>query len=131
MIGLDTNVLVRLVVRDDAAQTRQVDALVQGFSAARPGYVSVLVLTELHWVLRSRFALSRSVILEVFAALLALADLRVERRELVQKAISIAQSTRADFSDVLIALQNAEAGCAHTATFDRNAAKLPQMQLVG
>lgn len=130
MIGLDTNILVRLLVEDDPAQTRLVNRFMQNLTADRPAFLSLIVLMELYWVLSTRYAIPRAQLLEVIRSLLALADLTVERREMVVEAITITERSRADFSDILIALQNEMAGCHHTITFDRKAAKLPQMRLL-
>ena len=130
MIGLDTNVLVRFIVGDDPVQTSLARDLIEGLSRARPGYLSLIVLAELHWVLRTRYAISRAQALQTFSDLLMLADVVVEQRELVIEAIGIAGRHRADLTDILISLQHELSGCDVTYTFDRNAAKLPRMRLL-
>ena len=130
MIGLDTNVVLRLLLDDDSKQWRAVQGFVQELNPTNPAYLSLIVMMELHWVLRSRYSLPRDAILEMFASLLTLSDLVVEDRGLVEEAISIVGATRADFSDVVIALRDRDAGCLETMTFDRAAAKLPDMRLL-
>ena len=56
MIGVDTNVLVRYIVADDADQTRRAAAFLEGaISVDDPGFVSVVVLVELVWVLERTY----------------------------------------------------------------------------
>ncbi len=55
MIGLDTNVLVRYVVQDDPDQSARATALVESLDDQRRGFVSVVVLVELAWVLRRAY----------------------------------------------------------------------------
>ena len=130
MIGLDTNVIVRFFVDDDPAQAAQARSLFSDLSADNQAYVTMIVLAELYWVLRSRYRIARSVVLETMENLLSVAHILVQRRDLVERALEIARHSRAEFTDILIALQNTEAGCAVTKTFDRSAAKLVQMQLL-
>lgn len=79
MLGIDTTVLVRLLVSDDAAQTRRARKLVEkAQSGNEPVLVSLLVLLESKWVLRSRYDFSREALLGVFRALLEARELSFE-----------------------------------------------------
>jgi hypothetical protein len=67
MLGIDTNVVVRLVVSDDADQTRRARKLVErALSRDEPVLVSLLVLLESEWVLRSRYGFNRETLLCIF-----------------------------------------------------------------
>lgn len=131
MIGVDTNVLVRYFARDDAAQAARARRLFEEEATAyQPVRVASVVLAELAWVLKTRFAATR----EEFAAVLdeLLADPRVELQD--ESAVAIAAhdfaTTKADFADLLVSATNAWHGCRTTVTFDKAAAKLPGMALL-
>jgi len=127
MIGLDTNVLVRYLVRDDERQFSKARALIRGEGA--PGgevLVSLLVLLEVEWVLGSRYGLSKEDIFGVFSALLDTSEITVEDEASVEMALySWKKVAAADFADCLIEARNRRLGCRATATFDVKALKLP------
>jgi predicted nucleic-acid-binding protein len=125
MIGLDANLLVRLVVGDDPQQTRQAKAFVDRYCTPEsPGFINCIVLAELVWVLRSSYDYSRSQIAAAVESLVAGADRIVEHAEAVQASLYDYKAGRLDFTDALIAHVNKTRGCEATATFDRKAAKL-------
>lgn len=120
MTGLDTNVLVRFLTRDDAVQARRAEALI-GELAARgePARIDGIVLCELAWVLEGAYGLARGEIAAALDALLDAAAFAIEDRDLVRDATARYRAGRGGFSDHLIGLRNRRAGCAKTATFDR------------
>lgn len=126
MLGLDTNVLVRLLIEDDAAQTRRarkvVDTAITGQEAV---LVSLPVLLEAEWVLRSRYELSPEAILRLFRAALEARELTFEDEAAVEEALFNWQDSQSGFSDCLIVAHNRQLGCRSTATFDVHAARLP------
>jgi predicted nucleic-acid-binding protein len=125
MLGLDTNVLVRYLVRDDQPQFEKARKLIKRESDRNtPVLVSLLVLLETEWVLRSRYELSKSEILAAFSALLDAADLTFEDEPSVEQALYTWNESAADFADCLISARNSRLGCAVTATFDARAIKL-------
>jgi predicted nucleic-acid-binding protein len=125
MLGLDTNVLVRYLVRDDQPQFEKARKLIKRESdRSTPVLVSLLVLLETEWVLRSRYELSKSEILAAFSALLDAADLTFEDEPSVEQALYTWNESAADFTDCLIEARNRRLGCAATATFDARAMKL-------
>lgn len=129
MIGLDTNVLVRYIVRDDPAQTAKADAVVDRLDPDEQGFVSVLVVAELHWTLLRAYRFSRSDCAAVIAGLLASSELRVEDAALVRRALGrVGQG--ADLADALIGELAAAAGCTATVTFDQRAARQAGMTLL-
>lgn len=130
MIGLDTNVLVRYVAQDDAKQSLKASRLVESLTADSPGYVSLVSVVELVWVLAGCYALSKDEICEVLETLLRTKELVVANADIVWKALRLFKSGKADFADCLIELSAQEAGCSHTATFDRDAAKHCGMKLI-
>jgi predicted nucleic-acid-binding protein len=125
MIGLDTNLLVRLVVGDDPQQTRQARAFVdQHCSPESPGFINCIVLAELVWVLKASYDYSRSQIATAVEGLVVGADRIVEHADAVQASLDDYKAGRLDFTDALIAHVNKTRGCGATATFDRKVAKL-------
>jgi len=131
MIGLDTNVLVRYVAQDDPVQSPKATTLVESLTVASPGYISLVSMVELVWVLTSCYGSSRGEICEVLETLLRTKEIIMENADTVWKAVRVFKEGRADFADCLIERSANEAGCSHTATFDRNAAKHCGMRLIG
>ena len=130
MIGLDTNVLVRYIMQDDAKQAPLATRLVESLSAEAPGFLPLVAVVELAWVLSSAYDLNRAQLVEVFEGVLRTKELVIERAEVVWKALRAYQSVKADFADCLIAHSAASAGCEKTMTFDRGAAKSAGMTLI-
>lgn len=126
MLGIDTNVLVRFLVRDDEAQFEKARKLIKReVAAGRCVFVSHLVIQETEWVLRSRYSLPKNLIIEAISGLLDATDVRFEDEPAVEEALFIWKDTTADFADCLIGAKNRRLGCRATATFDVKAAKLP------
>lgn len=130
MIGLDTNVLVRYIMQDDAKQAASATRLIESRSAASPGFVPLICVVELGWVLSSAYELDKAHLAEALEGLLRTKELVVERAETVWKALRIFQRSNADFADCLIERSAAALGCAKTMTFDRGAAKSAGMALI-
>ena len=126
MLGLDTNVLVRYLVRDDPQQFEKARRLIKRESDRNaPVLVSLLVLLETEWVLRSRYDLSKPEILSALSALLEVTDLAIEDEPSVEHALYSWKDSAADFADCLIAARHHRLGCEATVTFDAKALKLP------
>jgi len=125
MIGLDTNLLVRLVVGDDPQQTWQAKAFVDRHCTPEsPGFINCVVLAELVWVLNASYDYTRSQIASAVESLLVGADRMVEHPAAIQASLDDYRAGRLDFTDAVIAHVNRSCGCQATATFDRKAAKL-------
>lgn len=131
MIGLDTNVLVRYAAQDDPKQSAKATRLIESLTADAPGYVSIVSVVELVWVLAGCYALTKSEICEVLETLLRTKEIIVAHADTVWKALRLFKEGNADFADCLIERSGDEAGCSHTATFDRDAAKSCGMKLIG
>jgi len=126
MLGVDTNVLVRFLVRDDETQFDKARKLIKReVAAGRRVFVSQLVLLETEWVLRSRYSLPKPLIMQAISGLLEANDVRFEDEAAIEEALYIWKDTAADFADCLIGAQNRRLGCRATATFDVKAARLP------
>ena len=126
MLGLDTNVVMRLLVSDDAVQTRRARKLIeQSLAREEPVLVSLLVLIESEWVLRSSYGFKRDEVLNMFRALLEARELSFEDEPAVEEALFYWKDSACEFADCLIAAHNRQLGCRATATFDAKAARLP------
>ncbi|MCC7082229.1 MAG: type II toxin-antitoxin system VapC family toxin [Burkholderiales bacterium] len=131
MIGLDTNILVRYIMQDDARQSFLATRLVESLSSESPGFVPLVSVVELVWVLESAYGLGGEKIVVALENLLRAKELVVERAETVWKALRVFEKATADFADCLIERSAASAGCERTMTFDRGAVKGCGMTLVG
>ncbi len=126
MLGIDTNVFVRYLVRDDPQQFEKARRLIKRESDRNePVLVSLLVLLETEWVLRSRYGLSKPEILSAFSAMLDVTDLTIEDEPSVEHALYSWKDSGAEFADCLIDARHRRLGCQATATFDGKALKLP------
>ena len=120
MIALDTNVLVRFLVRDDERQARRARALIEGAaSAGDPCLVTSPVLCELEWVLEGVYHASRGDIAVTVRDLLTTPPFVVEDDALVRRALASYIKGRADFSDYLLGQLGRAGGARTTYTFDR------------
>jgi predicted nucleic-acid-binding protein len=130
MIGLDTNVLVRYIMQDDAKQAAKASKLIESLSPEDPGFVTLVSVIELVWVLSSCFDLTREQISQALDALLRAKQLVVDQADQVVRALRTYSSSSADFADCLIERTASNAGCAKTMTFDVAASKQAGMTLI-
>jgi predicted nucleic-acid-binding protein len=125
MIGIDTNVLVRYLVKDDPAQFARAYRLIRREAASgEPVLVSLPVLLETEWVLRSRYQLPKAEVVAALSALLDTVDVAFEDEPGVETALHEWKDSTAGFADCLIGAHNRRLGCRATATFDGTAARL-------
>ena len=120
MIALDTNVVVRIVTRDDPEQAEAARELVE---QAERLWLPKTVLLETEWILRHCYSLSREVILLTFWKLLGYRPLRAEDHGAVRQALEW-YAAGLDFADALHLASSSEAQ--RFATFDQRFAKVAQ-----
>ena len=130
MIGLDTNVLVRYVMQDDPKQAVQAARLIESLTPESPGFVPVVALVELVWVLSSCYDLTREQVGQALDALLRAKEIVLDRADHIAQALRNFRASGADFADCLIERTEAAAGCEQTMTFDTGAAKRAGMTLI-
>ena len=131
MPSLDTNVLVRWLVDDDAVQTARVHKLLNSVESEHGSlFVPCTVTLELEWVLRSRYHFDKATLLQVFNALLETQELLLEAEAAVEWALHLYRQGSAEFADCLHAGLSAASGHAPLLTFDQKAAKLPGIELL-
>jgi predicted nucleic-acid-binding protein len=117
---------MRLLVSDDAEQTRRARKLIEeALDGEESVLVSLLVLIESEWVLRSRYEFKRDAILGIFRALLEARELSFEDEPAIEEALFHWKDSACGFADCLITAHNRQLGCRATATFDAKAARLP------
>jgi len=131
MIGLDTNILVRYVAQDDPEQSPRATRLIESLTAEAPGYVTLVSVVELVWVLSGCYGSTKKEICQVLEALLRSKELVVADADIVWKVLRLYRGCKADFADILIERLAKAAGCIHTVTFDRTAAWECGMRLLG
>jgi len=126
MIGIDTNVLVRFLIRDDESQFEKARKLIKReVTAGRRVFVNQLVIIETEWVLRSRYAVPKVKIIEAISSLLDSIEIQFEDEPSIEEALFLWKDSSADFADCLIGVKNRRQGCRSTATFDAKVSQLP------
>ena len=134
MIGLDTNVLARYLTQDDVRQAALASRLIENdLTIARPGFISLVVLAELCWVLSRLYSVTMDELADMISDLLNTPQIQVERREVVQAAIrrfSPGKNRKAGLVDALIAEIASSEGCSLIVTFDKAAVRAAGMTLL-
>jgi|UniRef100_UPI0040475658 predicted nucleic-acid-binding protein len=130
MIGLDTNVLVRYIMQDDPKQSAKATALIEQLSPDNPGFITLVSVVELYWVLTSSYGLTAQQVKQALVVLLRAKQIIVDRADQVLRALRVFDDGKADFADCLIERTAAAAGCEQTMTFDVGAAKHAGMTLI-
>ena len=131
MAALDTKVLVRFLVQDDARQGAAATRLIRkGVQAGGALFIPVTVVLELEWVLRSSFTFDKASVLQTMFGLLASFELAFESEGAVEAALGNYADGKADFADCLHAALAMMAQQQPLWTFDRAAAKIDGARLL-
>ena len=131
MIGLDTNVLVRYLVKDDPAQARiAAQVIARECTRDDPGFINRIVLCEIVWVLETAYGYSKETIAGVLEKVFRTSQFHVEDIQTAWTAFRLYQSGKADFADCLLGAVNSRHGCERTVTFDQQAGKLDGFELL-
>jgi predicted nucleic-acid-binding protein len=117
-------------MQDDAKQSPLANKLVESLTVDAPGFIALVSVVELAWVLSSAYQLDRPQLTAVLEGLMRTKELIVERAEIIWQAVRVFRGTSADFADCLIERSAMSAGCDGTMTFDRGAAKNCGMTLI-
>jgi predicted nucleic-acid-binding protein len=130
MIGLDTNILVRYLTQDDAAQSRKATYLIEKrLTEENPGFISIVVMVELVSVLDRAYGFSVYEIAAAIERMLQSGVFIVEREQEVYSAMIALRDGKGSFVDAIIGALGSRAGCVCTMTFDQKALRLPAFQL--
>jgi predicted nucleic-acid-binding protein len=123
MRGIDTNVLLRLVLEDDHDQARAVRRLTHELvRVSEPLFVTSIVFCEFVWVLHRVYKLSRASIADALQKLVESDQLIAEHGDETREAMELYRIGPGDFADYMIGLVSQSAGCRDTVTFDRSLA---------
>ncbi len=131
MPALDTNVLVRLLVGDDARQNARVLGLIE--DCANRGellFVPLTVILELEWVLRARYGFARDAILAALVGLLEAREFEFQDEPSVERALDFYRSTSVDFAECLHLASTITHDRTPFLTFDRTASRLEGAELL-
>lgn len=128
MIGLDTNVLLRWLIPDRGGRLGSSEAEIERVSKiflvdGAEFYINAVVIAETAWMLEKRLKLARADVAEVVSRLLHAENITVGNDAEVRAAQSEFDQSGANLADCVNAQLNLTAGCSHTLTFDREAAR--------
>lgn len=130
MIGLDTNIVLRYLTQDDTVQSRKATEIIeQRLTEEDPGFVSIVVMVEIVWVLDRAYGLAAHEIAAAIERLLQAEVLVVEHEQEVFPAMIALKEGQGSFADAVIAALGARANCSGTLTFDQKALRLPGFKL--
>lgn len=117
MIGLDTNVLIRYLTKDDEAQWQQAQQIIE---SGQQCFIANIVLCEIVWVLKGEaYQYTKDDIIKTLEAMLSCENFEFENRSAFYQALQRTKQGRADFSDYLIGAISIQSGASNTMTFDR------------
>ncbi len=131
MIAVDTNVLLRAIVRDNAEMSEAAQALLRGLSVEEPGFVCREVLLETVWVLERVYRFTRAQIVDVVTGLFATGTLVAEASDGVAQAAFLYGQGGADFADLMILAAAERVGATPLYTFDQKLAREEGVVLIG
>jgi len=130
VIGLDTNVLVRYIMQDDPEQSPKATEVIESLDGDNTGFVSLVSVVEMYWVLKSCYSLSREQAATAIETIVRTKQFVVERADVVVRALRVFAGGRADLPDCLIERAAASEGCTETFTLDAGAARHAGMVLI-
>lgn len=130
-VGIDTNILLRLLVDDDRAQREAVMRFGQRLNVDVTGQITVVSLLEVDWALRSQYGYTKHQSIDAIRRIVSLRGVAIENHDVVVRAIGLVSDRNADFADALIAGISAELNCETTVTLDKAAVRrVPGMELI-
>lgn len=131
MQAVDTNLIVRLFVGDDAAQGKKVRDLFDRHADEDGAFwIADIVLVEVVWTLDRVYGRSRSEIARALRAVAGNATIRLESPPAVAQAVALYEPGPADFADCLLVSKARQIGCDAVRTFDRKMRGMPGVKLL-
>ena len=131
MISIDTNVLIRDLVEDDAEQVEATRLLLDSLTIENPGFVCREVILEISWVLRNAYRFTREQIAEALLKIIGMENLLVETSDDVARSARRYGEGNDDFSDLMILEASRRIGALPLYTFDRRLSRMEGAMLVG
>ena len=120
MKGLNTNVLVRYLVKDDKKQSEKAGAFIrQAVANGENCFINTIVLCEMVWVLETAYEFNKNEISDVLDRVLVTKQFEIERKDITRQAVHDYREGRGELADYLIGRINQAHGCDATASFDR------------
>ena len=130
MKGLDTSILIRYLTQDDPVQSPRANEIIdRDLSPEAPGFVSLVAIAEVTWVLRSRYKATRQEIITAIERILSSDSFQLQNEQQVYEAMIALRTGEGTFADALICALGAWAGCSSTLTFD-GSSQLPHFEVV-
>ena len=131
MVGLDTNVVLRLLLTDDLGQKLRAAKFIQQAKRLDTGIIITLaVVLEMEWVLRSSAKMNKAEVLTIFNLLLESYDIEIDNEKVLEQALHIYENAASDFAECLFLAQYQRMGCDTMLTFDAKAARMAGVELV-
>jgi len=131
MIGIDTNVLLRLWLNDDPALNKRMDTLLAHESQAPASvFVTDVVLVEAVWTLRTVYQQDKAAQVLAVRSLLEETAFALQDRDGITHALALFEASNCGFSDCLVVARHQQTACTQTATFDRAMKKLTGVRLL-
>jgi predicted nucleic-acid-binding protein len=131
MNGLDTNILIRYLTQDDPIQSPKATEIVERrFTRERPGFISLVTMADVVWVLGSVYALADREIADTVERMLQADTLVIQNEQQVYTAMLALRLGWGTFADALIGSLGMWAGCESTLTFDKKALRLAGFELL-
>ncbi len=131
MIALDTNILVRLLIKDDKGQSKIVfNRFKKTENNNETLFISLLVVLELIWVLDSVYDCSREEVVNALEKLTMMPIIQFEKLEVIHELIKYGKNSLIDLSDLLICNSSIASGCKKVITFDKKASKYQLFELL-
>lgn len=131
MKGIDTNVLVRYILQDDARQGALAAHFVEkNCSRDEPAFINGIILCELVWVLETAYEYSRAEIIPVLEKILHTQQFHIHEPQIIWQALRGYKTTSIDFADHYINSLNLHNDCEYTVTFDKKASRVVGFKLL-
>jgi predicted nucleic-acid-binding protein len=131
MNGLDTNILIRYLTQDDPIQSPKATEIIERrFTRENPGFISLVTMAEIVWVLGSMYALADREIADTVERMLQADTLAIQNEQQVYTAMVALRKGWGAFADALNGALGAWAGCDSTLTIDKKALRLAGFELV-
>ena len=128
MPSLDTNVLVRYLVKDDVRQHAAAAQVIESETHGTVFSIPITVALELEWVLRARYGVDKEGIVDAYTRLLETAGLEFQDEASVERALSLFTEHSADFADCLHIALSISNDKLPFVTFDKKASRIPHAQ---
>lgn len=130
MAAFDTNVVVRLLVKDDEEQVRRAEQAFRRAADSEGAWISTVVLVEVSWVLRGAYRFDRAAIATALKRLTTLEGVVIENAPLISRALDAYETGTADFADYVILGSSRNANALPLLTFDERLARATDAELV-